>query len=300
MTEIVSAYAPCHVSTLFVPVITDSPETTGSLGTGFSIFPGVYTTVKILGYGSKRVKWLLNGEPVQPENLSTSFTVFEKMLEIYGGGVEMEISQWCYLPIGGGFGVSGASALSLSLALNEALGLGLNTEEAAMIAHVSEVINKTGLGDVISSLAGGFEIRVKAGGPGHGAVKKWEPELYVSPIIIYFSSIETRKVLRDNALIQRISESGKELLQEFLKDIRLEKFIEVSRKFTETIGLCPEEVETVMSKFVMSSMVMLGNSAFIMVHPEEIHPTISTLREMFPNATIIEAKIDYRGAKVIT
>jgi len=40
------------------------------------------------------------------------------------------------------------------------------------IAHNAEVNCKTGLGDVLASFHGGFEVRVKPGAPGIGTVEK--------------------------------------------------------------------------------------------------------------------------------
>ena len=58
------------------------------------------------------------------------------------------------MPLGCGFGLSGAAALATAYALNEYLSLGKAREALAMIAHVAEVENRTGLGDVCSHTMG--------------------------------------------------------------------------------------------------------------------------------------------------
>ena len=68
---------------------------------------------------------------------------------------EIIVEHHVEVPLGAGFGTSGAAALSLALALNEALSLGLSKIEAAQLAHVAEVECKTGLGTVIAETFGG-------------------------------------------------------------------------------------------------------------------------------------------------
>ena len=80
------------------------------------------------------------------------------------------------IPVGYGLGSSSAVALSLSFALDQALGTKLDRSLIGQIAHNAEVNCKTGLGDVLASFHGGFEIRVKAGAPGIGSVEKIHTE----------------------------------------------------------------------------------------------------------------------------
>ena len=54
------------------------------------------------------------------------------------------------MPFGSGFGASGAGALGCAYALNAHFDLGLTANQAAAVAHVAEVTNRTGLGDVIA------------------------------------------------------------------------------------------------------------------------------------------------------
>ena len=53
-------------------------------------------------------------------------------------------------------GCSAAVALSLSIALNDALECELSKIEVAQIAHNVEIECKTGLGDVLAAYHGGF------------------------------------------------------------------------------------------------------------------------------------------------
>ena len=50
--------------------------------------------------------------------------------------------------MGYGFGVSGAAALATALAVNADSGPGLTLEQAAVVAHCADVVNRTGMEDV--------------------------------------------------------------------------------------------------------------------------------------------------------
>ena len=67
------------------------------------------------------------------------------------------------------------------------------------IAHNAEVNCKTGLGDVLASFHGGFEIRVKPGAPGIGNVEKIITDK-ISVIMICFSPISTNKFIKERSI----------------------------------------------------------------------------------------------------
>ena len=67
------------------------------------------------------------------------------------------------LPIGAGYGSSGAGALGIALGLNKILDLGLEDLEAAKYAHIAEVENHTGLGTAGGQFIGGFTLSIITG-----------------------------------------------------------------------------------------------------------------------------------------
>ena len=89
-----------------------------------------------------------------------SGTVADRLTQAAGAaGVKVDLTS--PLPLGCGFGLSGAASLATAYALNELLHLGKDMETLAMIAHVAEVENRTGLGDVCSQYHGGVPRQVK-------------------------------------------------------------------------------------------------------------------------------------------
>src|ERR671930_2399081 len=144
----------------------------GSKGAGFSIDRGITTTVNIFDHDSVDYQISINGIRVQDAEVSK--WVIEKYLKLINQRCYINIEHESTIPIGFGLGSSGAAALSLSYALNNAFNMGLSTMEAAQIAHNAEIACKTGLGTVIAEFKGGFEIRTNVGAPGIGTIEKMQ------------------------------------------------------------------------------------------------------------------------------
>ena len=76
------------------------------------------------------------------------------------------------LPIGAGFGTSAAFALGISFTLPKLMGINISFKEAGEIAHLAEISQSSGLGDVISEMFGGCVIRLNEGSPVKGIIDK--------------------------------------------------------------------------------------------------------------------------------
>jgi len=146
------AFAPGHITGIF-QIFDKSADNlkTGSKGAGVSISRGVTTTVKAEKSGKNSLQVKINGSisnsaEVSKRVVEAFLSKFKEKTANYKVVVEHEIE----MPIGAGFGTSGAAALSLALALNETFELGMSKMEAAQLAHIAEVECKTGLGPAIA------------------------------------------------------------------------------------------------------------------------------------------------------
>ena len=186
------------------------------------------------------------------------------------------------IPIGTGFGVSAACALGTSLGITKALNLPLTYNQAASIAHLTEIEMISGLGDVIAEITGGLAIRLKEGAPGFGRTdkiiinptnqnkinsinrNKKSDEYYI--ITKTLGELETATVIDDPLWKRRINQSGHKLLFKLLEKPDIQTFFKLSRRFAgETSLMSPElkEVVEVLDDETMgASMAMLGNTAF--------------------------------------
>ncbi len=247
------AFAPAHISGIFIIDIKEKPELSGSMGAGICLEDGAVT--KVCAAEETTVK--INGAVAEaPTTLSAI-----KLLTSEPVLVETTLG----IPIGAGFGASGAGALSAALALNEAQSLNLTLKEVARAAHIAEVTNRTGLGDVTGQTFGGIVLRKKAGAPFTVNVDKIPCR---SEIIswVSFSEISTKSVLSDKLKKKSINKAGRLRLKELLKKPTLPNFFLQSCAFAKEIELMSPKVmdaiEAVEAASGLASQAMLGNTVF--------------------------------------
>ncbi len=247
------AFAPAHISGIFVINLKKDARISGSMGCGICLEDGVTTKVS----AAKKNSVLINGAAAEAP---TTLAVL-KLLTSKPVLVETTLD----LPVGAGFGASGAGALSTALALNEALALNLTLSDLAQAAHVAEVKNKTGLGDVTGQTFGGIVIRKKAGAPFSVNIDKIPcGERKIS--WASFGGISTKSVLSDELKKKAINKAGKSRLKELLKKPTLENFFRQSCNFAKEIELMSprvmDAIEAVEAEGGLASQAMLGDTVF--------------------------------------
>jgi pantoate kinase len=206
--------------------------------------------------------------------------------------------------MGSGFGSSGACALSLSLAINEALGLGLSRVEATRIAHIAEIECKTGLGTVLAETYGGFEVRIKAGAPGIGETKRIPITNNHLVVSLCLGPISTRMMLNDKNLCNRINEAGKGLTDSLLEAPSPRNFMILSRKFANSLGVFTDRLKTVLDETdangFICSMAMVGESIFSIVKIDEVEKLANIFHKYKrSDKDVIVSSIDRRGARLL-
>ncbi|MCX9014253.1 MAG: pantoate kinase [Candidatus Methanoperedens sp.] len=246
------AFAPAHISGIFIICTDTDPLLSGSMGAGICLESGAVTTVTPHDETIIRI----NGfDASAPTTLSAikSLTDAPVLVE-----TELNVPQGC------GFGTSGAGALSAVLALNDALSLKLTLNELAEAAHTAEVINMTGLGDVAGQTFGGASIRKKPGMSASNIEKIPCSDETIS--WVSFGEISTRFVLSDEAKKSAINNAGKKRLRELMEKPTLPNLIIQSCKFAHEIELMSPKVkdaiEAVESAGGLASQAMLGNTVF--------------------------------------
>lgn len=250
------AYAPSHITGFFEICDSKSAEHMGSRGCGFTLQAGTVTEVMVKD--GEDISIHLNGAPARAP--TTEFVVRELAAKH-----SVEVRSKIDVPIGCGFGASGAGALSTALALNEALSLNLTYEQAAKVAHIAEVENKTGLGDVIAQSTGGVVIRKEPGAPGIGVVDRI-PVGDVKIDYVVFGEINTKDVLKDADMKRGINKAGREAMKDLLQRPTFEEFTTLSKKFAIQTGLLSsragDAIEAVEAAGGVASMAMLGDVVF--------------------------------------
>ena len=96
----------------------------------------------------------------------TTYYIYNYISKFYlSNSFKIEIYHDFDLPVGCGYGASGSGALGAIYGLNKVLRLNLSKFERGRIAHIAEVVNRTGLGTVCGQLAGGLCMLKEPGYP---------------------------------------------------------------------------------------------------------------------------------------
>lgn len=249
------AFAPAHITGFFAVRADPDPMKTGSVGCGLCLEKGV--TARLQDSDDFNIKF--NGTLIQFPAVAW---VAERLL---GAEPKITVDLKCDVPLGFGFGVSGAAALSSAFAIRSAFDLDMDMTQLAGVAHVAEVVNRTGMGDVAGQCAGGLAIRTVPGAPGIGSVEKLEVDI-MEISWVCLGEISTASVLDDDNTIRSVNKAGERALKLLVKDPGIENFMSLSKKFAVETGLISphalEAVEAVEAQGGMASMAMLGDTVF--------------------------------------
>jgi len=166
------------------------------------------------------------------------------------------------LPIGAGFGVSGAAALGAALAANDALDRGRSENDLVRLAHEAEVSRGTGLGDVVAQARGGVPVRLEPGAPGVGELDGVPASARVE--YVTFGELSTEEVLGGDT--DALSAAGEDALDRLRADPRLPTLMDAARGFAgEADLLVPEVAEAIDAVDAAggeAAMAMLGRTVF--------------------------------------
>ncbi|WP_058827255.1 pantoate kinase [Haloferax sp. Q22] len=274
MSDDATAFVPGHVTGFFSAHPADDPATAGSRGAGLTLSHGVTVTVE----PAQETTVTLDGEAVEMPPVAD---VLRSL------GVTAAVDAESDLPLGAGFGVSGAMALGAALASNAVFSRGRSENELVTLAHVAEVRAETGLGDVVAQARGGMPIRVEPGAPAHGRMDgvPARPEIeYVA-----FGGLSTADVLSGDTTA--LTTAGEAALEALRAEPTLDRFVVESRRFARDADLLTDRVEAAVDDVRAAggdgSMAMLGETVFAVgsglsdagYDPERcrVHPAGATL-----------------------
>jgi len=262
------AYAPAHITGFFAICEHPDPLYKGSIGCGLVLEAGCVTEVADAHGQGSGARITINGEP---DEAQTTRYVLDRLAE----AAEISVTTDFEMPVGCGFGASAAGALSTALALNELLKLTMTVHEVAQVAHCAEVVNGTGLGDVIAETCGGAVIRTKPGPPGIGSIDRL-PHRNEQVSYVVLGAKPTRSILAEGgeSTRRRITEVGKAALKALLRKPTLENFMHLSRDFALRIELisdaCKDALEAVQAEGQVASVAMLGETIFVIGESEAL------------------------------
>ena len=233
------AFAPASVTAVFAP---DQVES-GSRGASVALEDGVTVTVD----DADDTAVTVDGEPAE-------FDPVERVLERLGVAAAVDVRP--QVPLGAGFGASGAATLATALAANDRFELGHARDELVEHSHEAEVAAGTGLGDVFIQDAGGLLYNV---GDGRQRVETDEPVEYVS-----YGGLSTADALADEELMDQVREEGGAVLDALPDPPTLRAVIERSWPFARALDLPTERVVDDVARVEdaggAATMAMLGET----------------------------------------
>ncbi len=297
-----SAFAPGHLTGFFQ--ICDQPEDPllkGSRGAGASITRGVRT--RVTTEQSEKMDYSIFIDGKESSGAFVSENVLDKMLEKLGEPHRVVVEHTVEIPLGAGFGSSGGGALTLSMALNEALRLGMSFTETARVAHVAEIECRTGLGTVFAATVGGFGALVKAGGPGIGESVKYDRSGDLSVVYLHYGPMATKDALSNPSLRMKINELGGSLVDRIKDDLRPDLFMELSRKFTDHVGITTPRLMKILKaaddEGIPCAMAMFGEVVFTLTSTDEAEVVADFFKSVAPRRNIVAVQVEDEGARLI-
>jgi len=299
-----TAFCPAHVTGFFKAYLDKdnqkNPEKIGSMGAGFSIREGVTTHINIIPKINQNSNFKITITGYESDKTDVSEYVLKKFLKL-GNFEDMffDIRHEITIPVGYGLGSSSAVALSLSYALDHVLKTKLDHTMIGQIAHNAEINCNTGLGDVLASYHGGFEIRIKPGAPGIGQVEKINLG-EITIIMICFSPISTNKFIKER--LSQINGIGGKMVTKLLESKNYEHFEDMSLEFAKYIQVMTIRMENLIQELasngIKCGVALFGETVFTMI-PKEKEEKVLQILKKYPEAIIIKSQLDNQGARVL-
>ena len=271
------SFAPGHVSGFFEPIYWQyDTSRSGSRGSGINLSLGAVSETIVKSSIRQNIEIYINNKPSKAPvtNLAVKKLIGDAPLNVI-------VNTKLHLPIGQGFGMSGAGALSATTALAKLLNI--PKEQAIKTSHFAEVKLFTGLGDVIASSFGGIEIRREAGLPPWGIIEHI-PGKYEVVLCVIGNKMDTKKILAKSDLINEISSYGRYCTKKLLENPSLQNLFSLSQMFTLKTGLADKKVLKAIESanhHGMASMCMLGNSLFAIGDTNNLCETLSSFGKTY-------------------
>jgi pantoate kinase len=308
-SRIGKAFAPAAISSFFEihdfehdkPII--DLEKVGARGGGFGLQKGVLTKVTAKEAEANSIKVFINS--ILTEEAKTTIKVAETLLSGISQKYDVTVEHRIDVPIGAGFGTSAGGALTVGLALKEALDLPLTYNQIGRIAHVAEIQCRTGLGTV-SSLAftGGCVLVVEPGAPGICQLDRIPITPDYMVVAGVFKSNMPKTVLTDPEKKRLINRCGKKALDAILAKPTLSNFLDQCWSFSENSGFATQNVRRLVklaqeTGAVGAAQNMLGEAVHALVLEKNAEKLAEAFKQVLPQENVITSRIDFQGARLI-
>ena len=263
------SFAPGHISLTFAIWPDSDLLAMGSTGIGIVLPQGVHCAVV-------REQSEIKHNIVIKGGISVEDSVTLRALELLGFKDEgLTVYLRHDLPLGSGFGISGASALAACMELEK------NLDLCVKASHQAEVEFRTGLGDVVaiaeSLRTSVFPSIVVRQTPGYGGETQSFPILEKFAVCISGIGRDTSKIITDEKWIEIINSAA---LGIQIAKPNIRSSIKIGRLFTEKSGLVNDNISQILDEMPIgsvSSVAHLGTS--IVATSEDMDALVEKLNE---------------------
>ena len=264
---------PGAITGLFCIVRAPGGGIAGTTGLGVCIDEGVTVRMNARPSPSGVLDVTSNGAPAEIPVLSyLTRGACSHICNMY----EISLSIDTNLPIGAGFGVSGATALGAALCLSQ---LAPDGGAPVQWAYDADVSTGGGYGDIVTQAHGGISLRREPGL--YGAVAHIPPQGRVV-VSGSFGPLSTRDILSDDVAAARITAAGSTYMGAISAASGIREIMSLCNAFSQRCGLMTprlaDAVDAVTAVHdVPASMVMLGESLFTLARPAQVQGIVDTL-----------------------
>lgn len=303
------AFSPSGISSFFqvcthdeggAPIMDNAQI--GARGGGFALSKGVTTKVFAERSDDASVEIFINGS--KTSEAKTTETMLGLITEKLEQKYDVRVEHFIEVPIGAGFGTSAAGALSSGLALAHSLGLPLTYNRIARLAHVADVVCKTGLGTVEGLTVGGLVLVVKSGALGIGLVDRIpiRPDLKV--VAGVYKTMDKSSVIMSQEKVEVINRIAEKTINRILTEPTLANFLRSCKEFALNSGLASERVENLIDEAEAAGAIgatqnMIGEAVHAVTTKKNLNRVLETFEENLPSKKITVSDIEFRGARIV-
>ncbi len=285
----------------------NNPVQIGSRGAGFNLSAVGRTEViikEVENYNDIKCPISINNRELN-EKAETTYYILNNIKKYLTSPIKITINHVFDLPVGCGYGASGSGALGTIYGLNQLLNLNLSDKEKGRIAHIAEVVNKTGLGTVCGQMAGGLCILKEPGYPCKHVHINFPGNIMV--ICGSFGMIHTKSILNSNSLSLRIKKAGRIALQKLIHEPNIKTFIKASIEFvkeTDILNILSltniKELMDDLNKLdiIGASMNQLGRSVYAICKKKDEKKALDVFQTFQPGVKIFNLSISNQKPQI--
>jgi len=303
------AFVPGRISSLFQICVRTpggalirDPARRGSRGGGLLLDKGVLTEVEAVRSRENEVGVYINGAKAPAE---TTLASVRQLLVLTPEKHRIIVRHTVDLPIGAGFGTSGAGALGAAFAVARALGIEMSSNQLGRVAHIAEVLSQTGLGTVGPQLfGGGLVLTLRGGAPGYNLLDRIVVTPNIKVVAGSYAPIRKATVLGDPKLSEEINRYGDEAMRTIQKNPTMTNFMRTSRDFGLKLPLSTPRVREAIraaeeAGAIGAAQNMIGEAVHALVDSRIVGRVVHALEQHFPEGGIIVANLDFQGARLV-